>query len=147
MYQGLFVYPEPLWLVVSETLLVLSWALLRPRTLAEVTELFISGSVLSRRLWRRFVIAAACYTLSLIIFLSFFWAHHSYRFAIALVFVLGLTLLPDTFFRQIASFLPRINFPKWRRHRWAREVLTIGLAVATALLIFWFVSPDAVAPR
>jgi hypothetical protein len=152
MQPGPLTHLEILGLVLSAMLLVLSSVLIAPRTLAEAADLFISGSVLARRLWRRFVVAAACYVVSAVWFVAFLWQHdvRTHRLLIALWVLCGMTLLPESFLRRVAGLLPKIGFPGLRRHKWAHklpDVLTAGLVVVTALLIFWFAHPDAPPPR
>jgi hypothetical protein len=143
---------EILRVALSAALLILSSVLTAPRTLAEVADLVVSGSALSRRLFRRFIFAAVCYAVSGLWFVAFFWQHdgRAHRLIIAMAVLCGMTLLPESFLRRVVGFLPNIGFPGLRRHKWARklpDVLIAGLVVVTALLIFWFAFPDPPAPR
>jgi hypothetical protein len=82
------------WIVllpaVSCALLILSYFLLFPRTLAEVIELFRSGSVIPVKFRKRFVIAAACAVVGMAGQMATFWwvAGHRAIFFFAMVLFL-----------------------------------------------------------
>jgi hypothetical protein len=152
MHLAPFTDLQILWLVLSYVLLILSWALLRPRSLFDVADQLISGSALSRGLRRRFIIATACHVLSVIGFFSFFWQNDSssHRLIVVLSLLIGIALLPEVLLRWLASFMPTVHFVRFRRHKWGRKLGGVfggSMVLVTALLIFWFIYPDAAPPR
>lgn len=120
------------WIVllpaVSCALLILSYFLLFPRTLAEVIELFRSGSVIPVKFRKRFVIAAACAVVGMAGQMATFWwvASHRAIFFFAMVLFLFIGLLPEAYLHRL------------RKHE---DLVTVAYAVVVARVIFWFAFP------